>query len=251
MTLMELLRDPQTKRPVIGGHRGHRSAVRENTVENFAQLLGHGIPYVEIDVQLTRDEELVIFHDEYLEAATGLPGKVRDYTLEQLRGSFEINTLEESIRWCRNHQMGIAFELKNHCLRAPEERRIIARKLSALIGRFGFHDDCFVFSKDYDTLAQVRELDEKIVLGIIPPEDADKALSLMAQLRAEIYLDYLDAMSEPLVRRLHAAGYLVDGSVANTEAQYEKALSLGVDMVESDDPIPMRSLADRGRKTDS
>ena len=73
----------------------------------------------------------------------------------------------------------------------------------------------------------------------------------MAQLRAEIYLDYLDAMSEPLVRRLHAAGYLVDGSVADTEAQYEKALSLGVDMVESDDPISMRSIADRGRKTDS
>ena len=98
MTLMELLRDPQTKRLVIGGHRGHRSAVRENTVENFAQFLGHGIPYVEIDVQLTRDEELVIFHDAYLEAATGLPGKVRDYTLEQLRGSFEINIVEESIR---------------------------------------------------------------------------------------------------------------------------------------------------------
>ena len=243
MTLMELLRDPQTKRPVIGGHRGHQSDVRENTVENFAQLLGTGIPYVEIDVQLTRDDQLVIFHDASLEAATGLPGKVRDYTLEQLRGAFAINTVEESIRWCREHQMGIAFELKSHCLSTEDERRMIAAKLSALIGRFGFHGNCFVFSKDYDTLARIRELDGNIVLGIIPPGDADKALSLMAKLKAEIYLDYLDAMSKPLVQRLHAAGYLVDGSVANTEEQYRQAVLLGVDMIESDNPIHMQCIA--------
>ena len=156
MTLMELLKDPTAKRPAIGGHRGHQSDLRENTIRNFTQLLGTGIPYVEIDVQLTRDDRLVIFHDEYLEAATGLPGKVREYALEQLRKNFEIDTVEDSIRWCRENQMGIAFELKSHCLKTPEERRTIGSGLSALIGQFDFHKNCFVFSKDYDTLALIR-----------------------------------------------------------------------------------------------
>ena len=236
MTLMELLKDPTAKRPVIGGHRGHQSDLRENTIRNFTQLLGTGIPYVEIDVQLTRDDRLVIFHDEYLEAATGLPGKVREYALEQLRKNFEIDTVEDSIRWCRENQMGIAFELKSHCLKTPEERRTIGSGLSVLIGQFDFHKNCFVFSKDYDTLALIREADADIPLGIIPPKDTEKALLLMEQLKADIYLDYLDAMSKPLVQKLHAAGYLVDGSVVNTEKAYRQAVFLGVDMIESDYP---------------
>ena len=240
MTLMDLLKDPTAKRPVIGGHRGHQSDLRENTIRNFTQLLGTGIPYVEIDVQLTRDDRLVIFHDEYLEAATGLPGKVREYALEQLRKNFEIDTVEDSIRWCRENQMGIAFELKSHCLKTPEERRTIGSGLSALIGQFDFHKNCFVFSKDYDTLALIREADADILLGIIPPKDTEKALLLMEQLKADIYLDYLDAMSKPLVQKLHAAGYLVDGSVVNTEKAYRQAVFLGVDMIESDYPAKIK-----------
>lgn len=240
MTLMELLKDPTAKRPVIGGHRGHQSDLRENTIRNFTQLLGTGIPYVEIDVQLTRDDRLVIFHDEYLEAATGLPGKVREYALEQLRKNFEIDTVEDSIRWCRENQMGIAFELKSHCLKTPEERRTIGSGLSALIGQFDFHKNCFVFSKDYDTLALIREADADILLGIIPPKDTENALLLMEQLKADIYLDYLDAMSKPLVQKLHAAGYLVDGSVVNTEKAYRQAVFLGVDMIESDYPAKIK-----------
>lgn len=240
MTLMELLKDPTAKRPVIGGHRGHQSDLRENTIRNFTQLLGTGIPYVEIDVQLTRDDRLVIFHDEYLEAATGLPGKVREYALEQLRKNFEIDTVEDSIRWCRENQMGIAFELKSHCLKTPEERRTIGSGLSALIGQFDFHKNCFVFSKDYDTLALIREADADILLGIIPPKDTEKALLLMEQLKADIYLDYLDAMSKPLVQKLHATGYLVDGSVVNTEKAYRQAVFLGVDMIESDYPAKIK-----------
>lgn len=240
MTLMELLKDPTAKRPVIGGHRGHQSDLRENTIRNFTQLLGTGIPYVEIDVQLTRDDRLVIFHDEYLEAATGLPGKVREYALEQLRKNFEIDTVEDSIRWCRENQMGIAFELKSHCLKTPEERRTIGSGLSALIGQFDFHKNCFVFSKDYDTLALIREADADILLGIIPPKDTEKALLLMEQLKADIYLDYLDAMSKTLVQKLHEAGYLVDGSVVNTEKAYRQAVFLGVDMIESDYPAKIK-----------
>ena len=191
---------------------------------------------------MTRDDQLVIFHDEYLEAATGLPGKVREYALEQLRNTFEIDTVEDSVRWCRENQMGIAFELKSHCLKTAEERRIIGSGLSALIGQFDFRKNCFVFSRDYETLALIRKLDGNVSLGIIPPGDTEKALLLMEQLKADIYLDYLDAMSKPLVQKLHAAGYLVDGSVVNTEEAYRQAVFLGVDMIESDYPAKIKRL---------
>ena len=43
-------------------------------------------------------------------------------------------------------------------------------------------------------------------------------------------------LSKELVDRLHEAGYIVDGSVVNTEADLKKAIELGVDLIESDEP---------------
>ena len=97
---------------VIGGHRGHKSDVRENTIANFEQIKGLGISYIEIDVQLTKDEQAVIYHDFDLSLKTSLEGMVRDYTLQQLRQSFEICTLEEAVVWCKENKMGLALEIK-------------------------------------------------------------------------------------------------------------------------------------------
>lgn len=51
-----------------------RTATRENTTANFAEVLGMGVDYIEIDVQLTRDRQAVIFHDMALEERTPLHG---------------------------------------------------------------------------------------------------------------------------------------------------------------------------------
>ena len=63
MTFLETIASGAGKRLLIGGHRGHLSEVRENTLENFAQILGSGVDYIEIDVQLTADGQAVIYHD--------------------------------------------------------------------------------------------------------------------------------------------------------------------------------------------
>lgn len=223
------------KKPVVGGHRGHQSPVRENTVENFRLLLGKGIPYVEIDVQLTKDDQVVIFHDARLEDTTPLSGTVRQYTLAQLRGSFPINTAQECIAWCRENGMAIAFELKTGGL-SPAERLLTAEKLCKLIGQYRFYDSCFVFGKDHKVLSAIKTWDPEIPLGLIPPADPEQALALMQELQAVVYLDYLEGLTQELVARLQKAGYLVDGSVVNTREGLQRALELGVDMIESDFP---------------
>lgn len=66
---------------MVGGHRGHLSETRENTISNFTGLLNSGIEYIKIDIQLTRDDEAVIFHDRELSKKTPLNGYVRNYSL--------------------------------------------------------------------------------------------------------------------------------------------------------------------------
>lgn len=233
------------KRLIVGGHRGHLSDVRENTVQNFQQLLGKDIPYVEIDVQLTKDDQLVVFHDPRLEEATGMTGTLREYPLAELQARFEINTVEDCIRWCRENAMGIAFELKTGYLTAEADRKIVAEKLRKLIGKYSFQDSCFVFGKDYALLAAIKAADARIPIGIIAPADPEEALPLMEQLQAAVYLDYLEGLSEPLVQQLHSKGYLVDGSVVNTEERLLEALRLGVDLIESDYPEKILALLNR------
>ncbi|WP_368044643.1 glycerophosphodiester phosphodiesterase family protein, partial [Bittarella massiliensis (ex Durand et al. 2017)] len=54
MTLFEEIAQSRGKRLLVGGHRGHLSQVRENTLENFAEVAGLGLSHIEIDVQLSK-----------------------------------------------------------------------------------------------------------------------------------------------------------------------------------------------------
>lgn len=69
-------------------HKGiwTESATRpENSLASFQAALDRGLP-VELDVQLSSDGHVVVFHDYELERMTGEPGKLADKTLSQLQG---------------------------------------------------------------------------------------------------------------------------------------------------------------------
>ena len=246
MTLMEYLRCPNIRRPVIGGHRGHTSPVRENTSPNFRRLDPAQIPYIEIDLQLSRDGQLVLFHDLELSRTTPLSGTVRQYTLPQLREAFEINTPAEVLDWAAVSGMGIAFELKLHPVYTPEERSRVARELVREIQCHSCHENCFVFGKDYQTLRQIRQLDPAIPIGIIAPKNPEDAFPLMEELGAFLYLDWITGFTKELVDKLHRAGYLADGSVVDTAEGLRLARELGLDMIESNIPEALRNTGKEG-----
>ncbi|QSB17476.1 glycerophosphodiester phosphodiesterase [Natronosporangium hydrolyticum] len=57
----------------------------ENTVESIEAAFAAGADVVEVDIQLTRDDRLVVFHDHELECRTDGTGRVRDHTVAQLQ----------------------------------------------------------------------------------------------------------------------------------------------------------------------
>jgi glycerophosphoryl diester phosphodiesterase len=68
----------------IIAHRGASAYAPENTLPAFARAYELGAFEVELDVQVSRDDVVVIFHDAELEAKTGRRGRVRDYTASEL-----------------------------------------------------------------------------------------------------------------------------------------------------------------------
>jgi glycerophosphoryl diester phosphodiesterase len=83
-------------------HRGGAALAPENTLAAFGLATSLGLRYLETDVRVTADEELVCFHDATLDRVTEARGRVRRHTLASLRrlrvgGREPIPTLAEAL----------------------------------------------------------------------------------------------------------------------------------------------------------
>ena len=66
-------------------HRGYAGKFPENTLAAVQGALDAGAHWIEIDVQLTQDGEVVLFHDRTLDRACGIAGTIHELTLSELR----------------------------------------------------------------------------------------------------------------------------------------------------------------------
>ena len=69
----------------VAGHRGWYDKYPENTMEGFRAALELGVDQIETDIRVTKDGELVLFHDETVDRVTNGSGKVCDHTLAELQ----------------------------------------------------------------------------------------------------------------------------------------------------------------------
>jgi len=72
--------------PMIGAHRGYCTAYPENTMIAFVEAAKLGVEMMEIDIQMSKDNVPMLFHDKTLDAkTTPLTGTIADYTYEELK----------------------------------------------------------------------------------------------------------------------------------------------------------------------
>ena len=82
---LEEIRKSRHKQTKIYGHRGSMGTDPENTLLGFRHALELGVDGIELDVQLTKDGELVVIHDEKIDRTTDGTGYVKDYNLNELK----------------------------------------------------------------------------------------------------------------------------------------------------------------------
>lgn len=111
------------KKPEIWAHRGASGYCPENTLPAFEKAVEMGAQGIELDIQLTKDEKIVVIHDEWINRTSDGEGWVKDYTLEELRrynynknfpelGHVDIPTMEEVFALIRPTDLIINIELK-------------------------------------------------------------------------------------------------------------------------------------------
>ena len=103
----------------LGGiaHRGfHNEEFTENGMKAFENALKHGLP-IELDVHLTKDNDLIVCHDEDLVRTTGKPGIIEDLTVQDIKANYrlldggEVPTFVEVLDFI-NEQVPLVVELK-------------------------------------------------------------------------------------------------------------------------------------------
>ena len=127
----------KTDRPLIWAHRGASGYAPENTLESFQKAIDLGADGIELDVQLTKDDQIVVIHDEILGRTCEGTGWVKDYTLEELRrfnynktfpqvAHADIPTLREVYELMKPSGLTINVELKTGIVFYEElERKVI------------------------------------------------------------------------------------------------------------------------------
>ncbi|HIX76474.1 MAG TPA: glycerophosphodiester phosphodiesterase [Candidatus Fusicatenibacter merdavium] len=153
------------KRVKIFAHRGASAYAPENTLEAFQLAMNQGADGIELDVQLTKDGELVVIHDETIDRVSDGKGAVRDYTLEELKkisvsNHFEqypdvkIPTLREVLELVKPGTMEINIELKTGIFWYPE----IERKVLELVKEEGMEDRIIYSSFNHYSVQKIKEL---------------------------------------------------------------------------------------------
>ena len=81
----------------VWAHRGASAYAPENTIPAFRLAMEQGADGIELDVQLSKDEQVIVFHDAELKRMTGVCKKVEQCTWNEM-SAFRLCKTEEKFR---------------------------------------------------------------------------------------------------------------------------------------------------------
>lgn len=124
----------------VAGHRGLPFTENENSLESCIAAFEAGATHLEIDVQTTKDNKLVVMHNETINATTNGKGSVANMTLEQIKqykivksngwqgsgNELEIPTLGEIYDYFKDKNVVIIVEIKDN---NPSTCRLIKEEI--------------------------------------------------------------------------------------------------------------------------
>lgn len=226
----------------ITAHRGGKGIAPENTIPAFLKSIEQKVDFVELDVRLTKDNELVVFHDENAKRVTGKNRKIKDMTLEEIKsldaGSFfskeyegtQIPTLEEVVNVCKD-KVKLNIEIKKQ-----NKNENIEEKVINIVKKYNIQNQCVITCLNYEVLQNIKKLDNSIKVGY-----------LVAMGEGEFYnldVDFFgletSLVNENIINLIHNKGKKVVAWTVNKQDDMQYMINLGVDNIITNIPQVLR-----------
>lgn len=227
---------------LVIAHRGASGYAPENTMAAFRRAVALGAPFIETDLQLSRDAHFVAIHDETLERTTNGKGAVHDLTLSELRrldaGSWfssefadeRVPILEEILDFCKKHDVVFYLELKPGGSWGGEHALIGALRESGEIPR------TVVISFNATIVEKLRQIEPTLMTGLLYDGQLEQPIEKALEVGARQLAVRGDLVTPALLAEARRKDLQVVCWTVNHPAHMRMLMEAGVDGIMSDYP---------------
>jgi len=236
----------------ITAHRGSSRLAPENTLSSLRQAIEDGADYAEIDVQRTRDGQVVLLHDRDFMRLGGDPRRIEDLTLEEAReidigtrfdpafAGERIATLAEAIDLVRG-ELRLNIELKYN---RPDPA--LAAGVVEVVRQKGVVEESVITSLDLASLQEVKRIEPRLKTGLV----LTRSVGNPARLPVDFLSVNTAAAGARLISYARRNGKAIHVWTVNDSETMARMVEAGVDNVITDEPAEMqRFLEERAELT--
>lgn len=232
--------------PPVTGHRGAKGHAPENTMAGIRKGVELGARWVEFDVKLSADNELVLMHDDTVNRTSDGKGAVAGMTLAELRrldagrwfsSDFtgeQVPTLAEAMEYLVARGIGANVEVKACPAREAETGAAVGRALAARW--FGGPAPILISSFSSASLAAARQTAPQVPRGLLTLKFRNDWVAQMRELGCATFHVLDRRLTESRVRAVREAGYRTLSYTVNDPGRARDLLSWGVESIITDYP---------------
>ena len=210
-------------------HRGISSFKQENSISSFKEAIKLGIEVVEFDIRLTKDNQIIIMHDNNIKRTTNGKGLIKDLTLKELKKFYGLNnnkipTFQQVINILGN---------KCICKIDIKEKRM-EDKIIEIIKKKNMEDSIIITSKILPVIKKIKKLCPKIKTeagGFKSNIPIEKIIKKAKNVNADIIGTHYSITTKKLVEKAHKNKLEVHVWPVNNKRDMEKMKRINVDGV--------------------
>ncbi len=236
-------------------HRGFSGQFPENTLLAFQEALDLGVDAIELDVQLSKDGEIMIFHDEDLSRITTCKGLLKDFTFAELReldaagmyadifGTQVIPTLSEYLDLTANKDILTFLELKNGMISYP----LLEEKVASCLKQFNRQQGTILFSANHPSVKYFGSLAADVQL-LFPFDNWIFGYGSYCHTHGiTACMPYYRALTAEVVAEIKSFNVSIYPWTVDEPYDFQTLLSLGVDGILTNRPDRLKTVLKAGK----
>ena len=147
----------------VFGHRGVPNLLPENTIQSFQKAVDLKYDGIELDVMLTRDNELIVHHDKEIKTNSSLVPVIDLEYADILKALPNAPPQLEDVLGSVGHQININIEIKDQGKRVSQ----ISKKVIKCLKNFNLIDNVVVSSFNPQIIKYIKKIDDRFATGWI------------------------------------------------------------------------------------
>jgi len=233
----------------IFAHRGASSEAPENTLIAFSKAIEIGVDFIELDIHISKDKEIVVIHDENTLRTTGQEGNIKKMTLAEIKKlncgneeyGAEIPTLEETINLTKD-KINLQIEIKSTRLIDP---------LMHLLKKYDILHSVLISSFNHRELFKIQKIDPSIKMASLEPTGVGWILNWVFRkgivnnaINNKFYAIHplFKIANQKMVNYAHENGIKVNVWTIDRKRWIEKFAGMGVDGIITNNPRFVKDL---------